>query len=233
VKSRLLCAFGACAFFYFPVSANAALETIILDTTLDIYWAGDGNFLARDELTDSRVSEIITAVGSIDGHTLTTDDFVKSGPQDLYNGTMTWWGATAWADQLSYGGFDDWRLPNMDVNGDGIVVDCDTASEQACRDNEYGYLHKYDGITAPSPSPFTNVEGRNWSLTESDTDRAWFFGFFNTIPPDYQMNTDLKGNTHFALAVRDATVVPLPPALYLFGSGLIGLAGVARRILAQ
>lgn len=231
MKSRLLCVLGACAFFYFPGSANAALETIILDTTLDIYWAGDGNFLARDELraTESRVDEIITAVGSIDGHILTTDDFAKSGPEDFYNGTMTWWGAMAWADQLVYGGFDDWRLPSMDVNGDGVVVNCDVVSEEGCRDNEYGYLFEYDGITAANPDPFTNVEGRNWSLTESGTDRAWFFSFFNTTGADHAMNTDLKSNTHFALAVRDATVVPIPPAVYLFASGLIGLTVMARR----
>ena len=31
------------------------------------------------------------------------------------------------------------------------------------------------------------------------------------------------------LAVRDAQVVPVPPAVWLFGSGLLGLVGVARR----
>ncbi|MCW9006033.1 MAG: VPLPA-CTERM sorting domain-containing protein [Gammaproteobacteria bacterium] len=29
--------------------------------------------------------------------------------------------------------------------------------------------------------------------------------------------------------VRDTTVVPVPAAVWLFGSGLIGLAGFARR----
>ena len=30
-------------------------------------------------------------------------------------------------------------------------------------------------------------------------------------------------------AVRDGDVVPIPPALWLFGSGLLGLVGMARR----
>ena len=28
------------------------------------------------------------------------------------DGKMTWAQATAWADQLEYGGFDNWRLPS-------------------------------------------------------------------------------------------------------------------------
>jgi hypothetical protein len=31
---------------------------------------------------------------------------------------MTWWGAMAWANQLVYQGYDDWRLPTA-LNRDG------------------------------------------------------------------------------------------------------------------
>ena len=51
-------------------------------------------------------------------------------------GRMSWNNAVEWTDNLSYGGFDDWRLPSVDVNGDqGIsgffdgIVDCSTATE--------------------------------------------------------------------------------------------------------
>ena len=34
------------------------------------------------------------------------------------DGYMTWWGAMAWADQLVYQGYEDWRLPQtLPVNG--------------------------------------------------------------------------------------------------------------------
>jgi hypothetical protein len=48
------------------------------------------------------------------------NDFQKSG--DAYTGRMTWWGAMAWADQLVYGGYDDWRLPHtLPVNGSSYI----------------------------------------------------------------------------------------------------------------
>ena len=37
------------------------------------------------------------------------------------------------------------------------------------------------------------------------------------------------GGTDFAPFSHDATVVPVPAAVWLFGSGLLGLVGIARR----
>jgi hypothetical protein len=34
-------------------------------------------------------------------------------------GQMTWDNANTWAANLVFGGFSDWRLPNMDVDGNG------------------------------------------------------------------------------------------------------------------
>lgn len=225
-KSRLLGALCAYVFIFIGNTSHAELEPIILDTTLNIYWGGEGNFHARYKLTDERFAEIIAAVGSVDGHVLTAADFD-------YNGTFTWWGAMAWADQFVYGGFNDWRLPNMDVNVDGIVVDCQIVTEVECRDNEYGYLYQYNGVSAASPGVFSHVEGRNWSLTESDTDRAWFFGLYNTSEA-YENAIDRKSNTHFAFIVRDVTTAPLLPTLWLQITGtaeggqiFFTLAGVA------
>jgi hypothetical protein len=52
---------------------------------------------------------------------------------------MTWSDAKTWADNLVYQGFSDWRLPSMDVNGDGNVVSCSTTVD--CQDNEYGHMY--------------------------------------------------------------------------------------------
>jgi hypothetical protein len=40
------------------------------------------------------------------------------------DGRMKWASANAWAASLNIGGFTNWRLPEMDINGDGTVVDC-------------------------------------------------------------------------------------------------------------
>ncbi len=57
---------------------------------------------------------------------------------------------------LEIAGVSGWRLPNMDVDGDGSV--CGT-----CADNEPGYLYGAYGITSGAPFPFTNVEDHYWS----------------------------------------------------------------------
>ncbi|MBE9561355.1 MAG: VPLPA-CTERM sorting domain-containing protein [Proteobacteria bacterium] len=56
----------------------------------------------------------------------------------------------------------------------------------------------------------------------------WSF-YFN----DGRQGTNYFGNSYYTLAVQSgdigASVVPLPAAVWLLGSGLIFLAGVARR----
>ena len=54
------------------------------------------------------------------------------------NGGDTWDNQVAWVNAFSLGGHTVWRLPNMDVNGNGAVVQCAYADEASCRDNEYG-----------------------------------------------------------------------------------------------
>ena len=59
----------------------------------------------------------------------------RGGPS-IFN----WHGANAWADQLVFGGYDDWRLPTLSpVNGVAFnrVLHCDGSAD-------YGY-----GIAAP------------------------------------------------------------------------------------
>jgi hypothetical protein len=40
------------------------------------------------------------------------------------NGRMNWTNANAWAAGLEINGVGGWRLPNMDINGDGTIIDC-------------------------------------------------------------------------------------------------------------
>jgi len=81
--------------------------------------------------------------------------------------------------------------------------------------------------------PFTNLYPdtlpiSHWSGTEIDLENASNFGFDN----GFQGWTG-KDATLFAWAARDGddlpAVIPIPPAVWLFGSGLLGLVGIARR----
>jgi hypothetical protein len=42
---------------------------------------------------------------------------MTSGYSTDHNGRMTWYEATGWAEDLVFGGYDDWRLPSVIDSG--------------------------------------------------------------------------------------------------------------------
>ena len=154
------------------------------------------------------------------------------------NGEAGWANQVTWADDLSIvdsrpgaGGvtYNDWRLPSVDVNDDDTIVDCSSATELVCRDNEYGYLFHQYGITRFEPGIFTNFSPENyWSGTEfaPDTRDAWQFDFDSSGLA--HNNPKHFGGIVFAVRSGDVAPVPIPAAAWLFGSAL-GLLGWMRR----
>ena len=59
------------------------------------------------------------------------------------NGSDSLSNQLAWAASLNIDGITGWRLPDMDVDGDNSVVNCVSASQADCMDNEYGHLFNY------------------------------------------------------------------------------------------
>ncbi len=197
---------GALLSTIISVSSHAALIGVLPD--------GSGNFQAY---YDNQLDITWTANANI-------------------NGTNFWNNQVAWAAGLGINGVTGWRLASMDVNGDGTIVNCST-DQAACKDNEYGHLFNYgagtvfgSGITTSSPGPFSNVQPNDyWSGTEDalfPSEVAWYFHFMFG-----SRSTVYKGLNHFAWAVHSGNVsaVPVPAAVWLFGSGLLGLLGLARR----
>ena len=211
------------------LSANAALydrgNGLIYDDVLDITWLQDANY-AQTSGYDS-------------------------------DGRMNWSQANAWAAQLSYGGYDDWRLPSANLMNptspcwadDGS---CDRGHNNTTGElghmfyNNLGNLGRYDtngnsqsgfGVTNSSFTDgnsgasvsIVNLQNSFYWLDEEyvpGTDRAWAFGTGGGV--QYDVN---KGNSGYSWAVRagDVSSVPVPAAAWLFGSALLGLAGVKRR----
>jgi len=152
----------------------------------------------------------------------------------------SWEDANTWASGLMLGGVSGWRLPYISVTaGDTMIgdpVDCAFSTEPACRDNEIEYMFYY------------NLSGTQWNsvLTTGDADLA----LFPTLTDWYYWTGTRVGATtsawyfdfgaghrafdggaisgFYAWAVHDGNVVPVPAAVWLFGSGLLGLIGFAR-----
>ena len=129
------------------------------------------------------------------------------------SGLINWADANSWAAELDVAGITGWRLPGT-LTPDAT---CDTQSGgfstgYNCTGSEMGNLfYNVPGNTAGYPSstvPFSNVQnGWYWSATPTSGGVAWIFH----------------------MIAGDVGAAPLPAALWLFGSGLLGLIGVARR----
>ncbi len=238
MKSRLLGAVSACATAFVsltaqavPVSGQGTWESTLqgrdldgspatfeayYDTTLDITWLADASV----------------------------------------NGQMTWDAANTWANNLDVNGVTGWRLPTMVDTGtpgcEGIAytgTDCgynvQTGSAATTVYSEMaslfydtlGNLADFDtsgatqsGSGLSNTGPFSNLwSSYYWSGLEYApvTSRAWYFRFNNGR--QYSFYKTFGGM--YALAVRpgDVSTVPVPAAVWLFGSGLMGLLGVMRR----
>ncbi len=85
------------------------------------------------------------------------------------------------------------------------------------------------GLTNEGPFDDSIVSGTYWSGTEyaPRTNLAWYFNTYYV----YQLD-DYKTDSRYAWAVHSGdvgvSVVPIPAAVWLFGSGLMGLLGVSK-----
>lgn len=149
--------------FALSVTSQAALIDrgggLIYDDVLNITWLSDANYAAT-ELTPARIAAIATAVNAaspawLGGRTL--------GPSDFYgDGGMTWWGAMAWADQLVFADYSDWRLPRMSP-GDSPYG----ASNNGSNNGSQAYLYGATGTGYGTATP-----SGGWGLP-TDADGIW------------------------------------------------------------
>lgn len=181
---------------------------LIYDSTQDITWLGDANFGAGSAFDDG--------ISATDGH-------------------MSWASAMAWAASLTVGGFTDWRLPTT-LEPDPSCSNFPAASF-GCTGSEMGHLANADGVTTASPGPFINVQpglgGFYWSGTDNFIAPAtltWGVRFSDGV----QVGIGKTSQTVHAWGARDGDVlasapIPEPSTMLLFGTGVLGLIGYARR----
>ena len=233
------------------VNAQAALIPIagglgVYDDVNNVTWAADGNLMATQAASYSGgaaayVAAVIAASGGVihdtpNGWDASPGAYMLSA-SDLNpgDGFMSWWGAKAWVNYLNitnYGGINTWALPTtMEMLGSYQLPPSPNSSQLA--QLFYGGLGQVAGKSiatthSNSYSLFANMGNYAfWSGTEDlvSPGDAWIFG----SDLGYQA-TDGKKSKRSVLAVSAAQTyaVPEPGVAWLFGTGLLGVAGLRR-----
>ncbi len=158
------------------------------------------------------------------------------------DGKMTWADANAWADSLVFGGLSDWRLPSA-LNGDGSGPDFTQGGGEMSH-LFYDEFQGSSGFRASSASDPNNYLALFDNLQDNPVGQDGFYWYTETYDPSpvlawcFSMHAggtcaNDKTNGFYAWAILDGNAsiaaVPLPAGIWLFGSGLIGLFGFARK----
>lgn len=199
--------------------------------------------------------DILNVTWLQDANYANTISYITSGGRDVTStgGKMTWDEAVEWSGQLSYGGYSDWRLPDVKpVNGTNFQINVsfdgstDFGEHITSPQSELSYMyfvnlgndsvHDTSGNLLGCGSAdscltntglFTNLIPDNyWFGVEVDITPAFAWSF-NT-QHGIQTLFDGKPNEFHAWAVHagDIATVPLPTAFWFLGTAFIGLMGL-------
>ena len=145
--------------------------------------------------------------------------------------------ANTWIGNLTVDGVSGWRLPDtLQPDPTCGYQSSDESSGFDCTGSEMGNMF-YNALGNSSGSltntgPFSNLFPANfWSATKFEPlpgidDLAWSF---NMAIGNQAWTVDRNSMFIWAMQSGDVSAVPVPAALWLFGSGLIGLISVAKR----
>jgi len=232
--------------------------TMIYDTVQDITWVADASLFRTLANASGNSANYVQGIISSNEGIITSGNGTHLLAQSDFNaasGRMNWYAAKAWVNTLNYGGIDQWRLPSMiDVGNDGCGPSSDCSYNIDTSLSEAGYMYfenlglkpwrDIDGNTPGNHGIFgdgSTSDENNIGLVINLQSAAWWMNNENVAKPDQAWYFNDKWGSQgafsktymeyvaWAVADGDVAPVPIPAAVWLFGTGLIGLQGLKRR----
>lgn len=212
-------------------------ENVVYSSISNVTWTGDANLLGTLESSlgyEVLINAIIAASPIIYDtanawdtpansgyHTISSSDFLSAG-------RVSWFGAKAFVTYLNsikYADSNQWSLPS--AGNDPQRAYNQTSSPLG--ELFYNELGGKATKVIPNTSYFDNVQNSAyWTGTEfaSDPRAAWNFYTHDGIQ---EYGNKLPHLYAWAITPGNLTAVPLPGAVWLFGTGLVGLLVLRRR----
>jgi len=165
-----------------------------------------------------------------------------SGYAGSSGGGMDWATANTWASTLNYHGITGWTLPTtLQPDSSCSAQNGSSSYGLNCTGSQMGHLFNTD-LGQVGNQSITTTHNANYSLFQNVQSYVYWSGTEWAARPDktyawdfatsygYQ-GADQKTSQYYAMAVHAGNVsaVPIPATAWLFGSGLLGLIGMARR----
>lgn len=238
----LLTGFGS----FSPVQAALTSYTVnnqnvVYSSISDITWTNDANLLGtmmNNQGYTKVVNAIIAASPMISdtpniydtpansgSHTISASDFSST-----YLGRANWFGGKAFANYLNsidYAGSNQWTLPTAGSNPLPGFNQLGGQFGQLF----YSELGGSAGHIIPNTSSFTNESpGDYWLGTEYTPlfKQAWMFNTSSGYQYSWNKNDAVAMSYLWVVSPGQISAVPIPNAIWLFGSGLTMLMGVQR-----
>jgi hypothetical protein len=222
------------------LDGNLSTFEAYYDTALNITWLADANYAMTTGADADGIMDWTTAnswaaglnpYGSgITGWRLPTNtplngstyniNFSNNGAADLGTATTTTDGTNGgWRDGAGIPVSEMGNMYYVTLGNLGHCIPNGSVSNTCDTQTGFGLSNTAD---------FSNVQSDYWAGSELDSSFAWFFS-----PSNGQQIFGDKSGFLFAWAVHSGDVgaptVPVPAAVWLFGSGLIGLLGMSRK----